>query len=139
MSGETVIELPESLTLKNERNLLVLANTLTQQQQIQQETAVQIIEAAYVRAAEAKYGAEYEFWARIKNDGSIQLAQVLKVVEIMRNECREVTLSDLQDSQSHAELGQYVVNPLEPVHPPQIAEWLGSGETEIQNVKITVA
>ena len=138
MTDEVVVELSEILTLRSKRNLLVLADALTQQQQIPQETAIRNIEAAYIRAAEAEYGPEYEFWARIMKDGSIQLAQVLKVVEMMRNEFREVSLSDLQQSQSHAELEQYVVNSLDPVHPPQISEWLRSDETEIQNVKITV-
>lgn len=137
MTGEIFLDLPEELNLKGERNLLVLANVLIRQQQIPQETASREIEAAYVRAAEAEYGAEYEFWAKLKKDGSIELAQVLKVVDLMVNEYREVALTEIRNTQSDAELGHYVVNPVTPIHPHRISEWLRSGETQIRNLSIT--
>ncbi|NOD92948.1 hypothetical protein GS636_09155 [Ruegeria sp. HKCCD4884] len=138
MTDDIFLDLPEEINLKGERNLLVLANVLIRQQQIPQETASREIEAAYVRAAEAEYGAEYEFWAKLKKDGSIELAQVLKVVDVMLNEYREVALTDIRNTQSDAELGHYVVNPVPPIHPHRISEWLRSGETQIRNLSINV-
>ncbi|SDW15513.1 NusA N-terminal domain-containing protein [Ruegeria halocynthiae] len=137
MSDNHLLEVAEGFVLKGDRSLQALARALAKEQGVPLKAAIQDIEASYVRAAEAEYGPEYEFWAQVKEDGTVQLAQVLKAVEVMRNAQREVAVDDLRRSRPDAQPGQYVVNTLDPIHPHKIAQWMRSTETQIENVKIT--
>ncbi|KIC43365.1 hypothetical protein RA27_08845 [Ruegeria sp. ANG-R] len=137
MTEDPIVEIAEPLVLEADRSLLALAGAISKEQGIPQEVAIREVEASYVRAAEAEYGPEYEFWAQIKADGTVQLAQVLKVVKAMRNEYREVALDDLRKSHPEARPGQYVVNALAPIHPHRISEWMQPRQTRVENLKIT--
>ena len=126
-------------TLRSDRSLTSLILGLAAERGISTEQAARDVEEAYVRAAEVKHGAEYLFWAKLDADGTMSLAQVLQVVEHVVNPCREVALSDLRSNFPDAELGQYVVNAIAPVHPPKIAHWQIPRATEIENVELVVS
>ena len=138
MTAKPLLGAKGPFVLKSNRNLLVLAEVLAKANGVSVEDAVTGIEASYVRAAEAEFGTEYEFWARIKPDGTISLAQVLKVVDVVRSEYREVALGDLSRYDANAALGQFVVNELDSVHPEKIVHWLQSEGTEICNISLSV-
>ena len=70
--------------------------------------------AAYVQAAQAKYGDQYTFWAKVDEAGQVSLAQVLRVVEFVEDVCKEVALTHIRRTDPNAALGDHVVNPLDP-------------------------
>ena len=135
---EVVFQRAEGFTLSSDRNLLVLSERIAKERGISREQAVDEIQEAYVQAAEAEHGPEYLFWAKIAEDGAVFVAQVLRAVEVMRNPYREVALLDLQSTYPDAQLGQYIVNAITPVHPPKLADWLVPRATEISNVELKV-
>lgn len=136
MTQDLLLETPGPFVLDSDRTLLSLAGFLADTHGIPRQQAVDEIEAAYIRAAEAEYGPDYTFWVRVKPDGSIAVAQVLKIVEVMRDERREVALGDLSDSHPDARLGAFIVNPVAPVHPAHIAEWLQPRQTTLRNIRV---
>ena len=98
-----------------------------------------VVEAAYVKAAERRHGSDFIFWARRNDAGHIAVAQVLKIVETVVDDHREVKLTDVQLCVPNAKLGEYVINRIDPVEPdgPQMtdAQLLAT----IKNVRISLA
>ena len=93
-------------------------------------------EAELLNAAKLAYGSAYHFWAKVDDQGRPSLAQVLRVVETVRDERREVALHLLQRTNPSASLGDHVVNPLD-----VDAIWLceSASDTAVSNVMLTVA
>lgn len=88
---------------------------------------------AYVEAAQQEYGSEFTFWARMDSAGRIEVAQVLKIVETVADERREVNFSTVKQHASNAKLGDYIVNIIDPVVPED-----GRIPPIIKNVRISL-
>ena len=97
------------------------AEELAHRQQVPVREMIKEIERAYVDAAETQYGKGNTFWASVQDVGAIKLAQVLKVVEEVKTPQREVARSNLLETDPDVQLGHYVVNTIEPIHPPKFA------------------
>lgn len=139
MTETVLVDRPDTIELGLDTDLMSLAAVIAAEYDISPEMAVREIEDLYVAAAEAEHGAGYRFWASVKRDGTVEVAQVLKVVATLRDEQREVAIDALRTVEPEAQLGQYVVNPIDPIHPARIAVWLEKGKTEVRNVKLSVA
>lgn len=98
-----------------------------------------VIEAAYVKAAEQKHGGEFTFWARIDDAGRVAVAQVLRIVETVKDEHREVKLADIILRAPNAKLGEYVVNRIDAVEPDETQMTDAKTLATIRNVRISAA
>ncbi|SMX36914.1 NusA N-terminal domain-containing protein [Octadecabacter ascidiaceicola] len=92
-----------------------------------------VITDAYVEAAKQKHGSEFTFWARVDDSGCIEVAQVLKIVETVADERREVNLANVRQRDSKAKLGGYIVNIIDPVVPDD-----GKSLPIIKNLRISL-
>ncbi len=77
------------------------------------------VEAAYVEAAEQKHGSEFTFWARLDGAGGVEVAQVLKIVENVEDEYREVKLANVITRVPTAKPGEFFLNRIKPVEPDE--------------------
>ena len=59
------------------------------------------------------------------------------VVEEVKTPQREVARSNLLETDPDVQLGHYVVNTIEPIHPPKFAQSVRLQETHITNLKIS--
>ena len=132
-----ILESADALVLRRNTFLRTLAEELAHRQQVPVREMIKEIERAYVDAAETQYGKGYTFWASVQDDGTIKLAQVLKVVEEVKTPQREVARSNLLETDPDVQLGHYVVNTIEPIHPPKFAQSVRLQETHITNLKIS--
>ncbi|GAA6158662.1 hypothetical protein NBRC116589_08360 [Ruegeria sp. HU-ET01832] len=138
MTSSSLVEGGTTITLETDRTLLTLAAKLAEKQRMSAQDAIGEIEQAYTRAAEAEHGPEYLFWAKIGKDGAISVAQVLKIVEVLTDQYREVALSDVRNNFPDAQIGQFVVNAIDPVHPPKVAHWLSPRATDISGLDLSL-
>ena len=138
LAGEkTLLQLDGLYELQYPQAEMVLAQLNARDPDLSLEEAVAQFEAAYVKTAQSHYGREYKFWARLKRDGRIDLVQVLKIVKVVKNAHRHVSLENVQQHDPKAKIGQFVVNALPPIHPQEFADNLGKAATFVQDVRIS--
>jgi len=137
MSVNDILTISEPLVLTSERNLRILARHIARERAQPLSEVINEIEHLYVKTAKAQYGEEYEFWSHIQQNGQIKLAQVLKIVDRVECEQREVKFTDVIAFRPDAKIGTYICNALSPIHPAKIEEWLAAAETLVQKVQIS--
>ena len=89
--------------------LLQIAESVAREKSIDQNIVIQAMEQAIQSAAKRKYGQELEIRAGInKKSGEIEIARVLKVVEVVDNKAIEITLEEGQKRDSSARIGDFI-------------------------------
>ena len=102
--------------------LLQIAESVAREKSIDQNIVIQAMEQAIQSAAKRKYGQELEIRAGInKNSGEIEIARVLKVVEVVDNKAIEITLEEGQKRDSSARIGDFFYDPLPPIELGRVA------------------
>ena len=85
--------------------LLQIAETVAREKSIDQNIVIQAMEQAIQSAAKRKYGQELEIRAGInKKSGEIEIARVLRVVEVVDNKATEITLKRAKKEMALPEL-----------------------------------
>jgi N utilization substance protein A len=102
--------------------LLQIAESVARDKSIDQGIVIEAMEQAIQSAAKRKYGQELEIRAGInKKSGEIEIARVLKVVEVIENKATEITLEDGQKRDASARLGDFFYDPLPPIELGRVA------------------
>ena len=102
--------------------LLQIAESVAREKSIDQNIVIEAMEQAIQSAAKRKYGQELEIRAGInKKSGEIEIARVLKVVEVVDNKAIEITLEEGQKRDSSARIGDYFYDPLPPIELGRVA------------------
>ena len=102
--------------------LLQIAESVAREKSIDQNIVIEAMEQAIQSAAKRKYGQELEIRAGInKKSGEIEIARVLKVVEVVDNKATEITLEEGQKRDSSARIGDYFYDPLPPIELGRVA------------------
>ena len=102
--------------------LLQIAESVAREKSIDQNIVIQAMEQAIQSAAKRKYGQELEIRAGInKKSGEIEIARVLKVVEVVDNKAIEITLEEGQKRDSSSRIGDYFYDPLPPIELGRVA------------------
>ena len=102
--------------------LLQIAESVAREKSIDQNIVIQAMEQAIQSAAKRKYGQELVIRAGInKKSGEIEIARVLKVVEVVDNKAIEITLEEGQKRDSSARIGDFFYDPLPPIELGRVA------------------
>ena len=102
--------------------LLQIAESVAREKSIDQNIVIEAMEQAIQSAAKRKYGQELEIRAGInKKSGEIEIARVLKVVEVVENKATEITLKEGQKRDGSARIGDYFYDPLPPIELGRVA------------------
>ena len=102
--------------------LLQIAESVAREKSIDQNIVIEAMEQAIQSAAKRKYGQELEIRAGInKKSGEIEIARVLKVVEVVDNKAIEITLEEGQKRDSSARIGDFFYDPLPPIELGRVA------------------
>ena len=102
--------------------LLQIAESVAREKSIDQSIVIEAMEQAIQSAAKRKYGQELEIRAGInKKSGEIEIARVLKVVEVVDNKATEITLEEGEKRDSSARIGDYFYDPLPPIELGRVA------------------
>ena len=102
--------------------LLQIAESVAREKSIDQNIVIEAMEQAIQSAAKRKYGQELEIRAGInKKSGEIEIARVLKVVEVVDNKATEITLEEGQKRDNSARIGDYFYDPLPPIELGRVA------------------
>ena len=102
--------------------LLQIAESVAREKSIDQSIVIEAMEQAIQSAAKRKYGQELEIVAGInKKSGEIEIARVLKVVEVIENKATEITLEEGKKRDSAARLGDFFYDPLPPIELGRVA------------------
>ena len=102
--------------------LLQIAESVAREKSIDQSIVIEAMEQAIQSAAKRKYGQELEIRAGInKKSGEIEIARVLKVVEVVDNKAIEITLEEGQKRDSSARIGDFFYDPLPPIELGRVA------------------
>ena len=102
--------------------LLQIAESVAREKSIDQNIVIQAMEQAIQSAAKRKYGQELEIRAGInKKSGEIEIARVLKVVEVVDNKAIEITLEEGKKRDSSARIGDFFYDPLPPIELGRVA------------------
>lgn len=102
--------------------LLQIAESVAREKSIDQGIVIEAMEQAIQSAAKRKYGQELEIRAGInKKSGEIEIARVLKVVEVIENKATEITLEEGQKRDASARLGDFFYDPLPPIELGRVA------------------
>ena len=102
--------------------LLQIAESVAREKSIDQGIVIEAMEQAIQSAAKRKYGQELEIRAGInKKSGEIEIARVLKVVEVIENKATEITIGEGKKRDSSARVGDYFYDPLPPIELGRVA------------------
>ena len=88
------------------------------------------------KAAQEKFGAEYDIRTHIGEDFSVRLIQCLTVVENVQDEYREVSLENIRKVNPDAQIGTVFANSLEYDALDTPFGILQTGSTKLRNVNI---
>jgi len=106
----------------NRLELLQIAEAVAREKSIDKSLVLEAMADAIQRAARSRYGAENEIRAQIDpNTGDISLRRILEVVEKVENDSTEILLSDAQNINSEAAVGDSISEPLPPIEFGRIA------------------
>ncbi|MBH87849.1 MAG: transcription termination/antitermination protein NusA [Pelagibacterales bacterium] len=102
--------------------LLQIAESVAREKSIDQGIVIEAMEQAIQSAAKRKYGQDLEIRAGInKKSGEIEIARVLKVVEVIENKATEITIEEGRKRDSSARVGDYFYDPLPPIELGRVA------------------
>ena len=102
--------------------LLQVAEAVSREKSIDKEEVITAMEEAIEKAARSKYGLERDIRANIdRKNGSINIFQFTKVVEIVENESTQMTFNESQRRNLNVGIGEFYKQSLPPIDFGRIA------------------
>ncbi len=102
--------------------LLQVADAVAREKSIERELVLEAMEQAITHAGKRKYGQEHDIRTEIDRDtGEIRLMRFLEVADPVENEAMQITLSEAQERNPAAQVGDYLADPLPPIDFGRIA------------------
>ncbi len=102
--------------------LLLVADAVAREKQIDREEVLEAMEQAIQKAGRAKYGHEKDIRAIIdRKTGDVRLSRWTQAVEVVDNEETQIPLHIARKFKPDIELGGYLVDPLPPIDFGRIA------------------
>ena len=102
--------------------MLQVADAVAREKGIERELVIEAMEQAITHAGKRKYGQEHDIRTDIDREtGEIKLVRYLEVVEAVENGDTEITLSEAQERNPAAQIGDIVTDPLPPIDFGRIA------------------
>ena len=102
--------------------LLQVADAVAREKGIERELVLEAMEQAITHAGKRKYGQEHDIRTDIDREtGEIKLMRYLEVAEEIENEATQIALSEAQERNPAAQVGDYLADPLPPIDFGRIA------------------
>ena len=109
-------------TAVNRPELLLVADAVAREKQIERDDVLEAMEQAIQKAGRAKYGHEKDIRATIdRKTGDVRLSRWTEVVETVENEETQIPLFIAKRIDPALELGKFIVDPLPPIDFGRIA------------------
>jgi N utilization substance protein A len=102
--------------------LLLVADAVAREKNIDREEVLEAMEQAIQKAGRAKYGHEKDIRATIdRKTGDVRLSRWLEAVETIENEETQIPINVARKEQPEIQLGEHLVDPLPPIDFGRIA------------------
>ncbi len=109
-------------TAVNRPELLVVADAVAREKQIDREEVLEAMEQAIQKAGRAKYGHEKDIRAVIdRKTGDVRLSRWTEIVETVENEETQIPVAIAKKFAPEKNVGDYLVDPLPPIDFGRIA------------------
>ncbi|MGI4776108.1 MAG: transcription termination factor NusA [Janthinobacterium lividum] len=121
--------------------ILQVVESISREKGISRDSLISTMEQAIEAAGRKKYGHEHNIKAEIsRKNGEIRLYRVLKIVDNPANYFTEISLSDGQEKNPEAKIGDEILDPLPPIDlgriPAQVArQVIIQGVSEVEREK----
>ncbi len=109
-------------TAVNRPELLLVADAVAREKQIEREEVLEAMEQAIQKAGRAKYGHEKDIRAIIdRKTGDVKLSRWTEIVETVENEETQIPVAIAKKFAPEKEVGDFIVDPLPPIDFGRIA------------------
>ncbi len=109
-------------TSVNRPELLLVADAVAREKQIEREDVLEAMEQAIQKAGRAKYGHEKDIRATIdRKTGDVRLSRWTEIVEVVENEETQIPVAISKKFAPEKEVGDHLVDPLPPIDFGRIA------------------
>ncbi len=109
-------------TSVNRPELLLVADAVAREKQIEREEVLEAMEQAIQKAGRAKYGHEKDIRAVIdRKTGDVRLSRWTEIVETVENEETQIPVNIAKKFAPEKEVGDFLVDPLPPIDFGRIA------------------
>ena len=109
-------------TSVNRPELLLVADAVAREKQIEREDVLEAMEQAIQKAGRAKYGHEKDIRAVIdRKTGDVRLSRWTEIVETVENEETQIPVNIAKKFAPEKEVGDFLVDPLPPIDFGRIA------------------
>jgi N utilization substance protein A len=109
-------------TAVNRPELLLVADAVAREKQIERDDVLEAMEQAIQKAGRAKYGHEKDIRATIdRKTGDVRLSRWTEIVEVVENEETQIPYAISQKFAPEKALGEFIVDPLPPIDFGRIA------------------
>ncbi|MBU6426169.1 MAG: transcription termination/antitermination protein NusA [Rhodospirillales bacterium] len=109
-------------TSVNRPELLLVADAVAREKQIEREDVLEAMEQAIQKAGRAKYGHEKDIRAVIdRKSGDVRLSRWTEIVETVENEETQIPVAIAKKFAPEKEIGDFLVDPLPPIDFGRIA------------------
>src|SRR3984885_13613526 len=109
-------------TAVNRPELLLVADAVAREKQIERDDVLEAMEQAIQKAGRAKYGHEKDIRATIdRKTGDVRLSRWTEIVETVENEATQIPVSISKRFAPDKEGGDFIVDPLPPIDFGRIA------------------
>jgi N utilization substance protein A len=109
-------------TAVNRPELLLVADAVAREKQIERDDVLEAMEQAIQKAGRAKYGHEKDIRATIdRKTGDVRLSRWTEVVETIENEETQIPVHIAKKFAPEKEIGDFIVDPLPPIDFGRIA------------------
>ncbi len=109
-------------TSVNRPELLLVADAVAREKQIEREDVLEAMEQAIQKAGRAKYGHEKDIRAVIdRKTGDVRLSRWTEIVEVVENEETQIPVAIAKKFAPEKEVGDFLVDPLPPIDFGRIA------------------
>jgi N utilization substance protein A len=109
-------------TAVNRPELLLVADAVAREKQIEREDVLEAMEQAIQKAGRAKYGHEKDIRAVIdRKTGDVRLSRWTEIVETVENEETQIPVAISKKFAPEKNVGEYLIDPLPPIDFGRIA------------------
>ena len=109
-------------TSVNRPELLLVADAVAREKQIEREDVLEAMEQAIQKAGRAKYGHEKDIRATIdRKTGDVRLSRWTEIVDVVENEETQIPVAISKKFAPEKEVGDHIVDPLPPIDFGRIA------------------
>lgn len=102
--------------------LLQVADAVAREKSIERDLVLEAMEQAITHAGKRKYGQEHDIRTEIDRDtGEIRLMRYLEVADPVENDATQISISNAQERNPAAQIGDYLADALPPIDFGRIA------------------